>query len=350
MLSIKWEVPMIQHISIQPYQVRGYSEIKINSPEAMNGFPLIAIDADSYIGGAEIQSGINFAPEAGRHCITIGKGCSLADSITFIIDINHDYKSVAQGNMFCLKDMKRTWKTGRKGSIIIQNDVWVGHGATIMAGVTLHNGCVIAADAVVTKDVPPYAIVGGNPAKVIRYRFDSNTIVSLQKIAWWDWPAEVKLARKTDFDLPVKEFIEKYSCHAGSAGRALPATPIEGQKEIVLFVADIAEPFPLYPKVFEQYFEKDRQNTELIIYLSKEASTPKNLKRIDQILQEYSDRDSYVTLQTGTDIDEQLLFQMADYYVATRHSRTVRHTCLADLYDVKILYGTDEPIFPESLQ
>ena len=79
-----------------------------------------------------------------------------------------------------------------------------------MAGVTLHNGCVVAAGTVVTKDVPPYAIVGGNPAKVIRYRFDDNIIDGLQKIAWWDWSSEVKEKRREDFLLPVEQFVQKY--------------------------------------------------------------------------------------------------------------------------------------------
>lgn len=94
--------------------------------------------------------------------------------------------------------------------IILQNDVWIGHGATVMAGVTLHNGCVVAANTVVTKDIPPYAIVGGNPARILRYRFDEDTIGGLQKIAWWDWPPALQQARKEDFTMPAPKFLEKY--------------------------------------------------------------------------------------------------------------------------------------------
>ena len=67
----------------------------------------------------------------------------------------------------------------------IGNDVWIGHGAFILPGVTIGDGAVIAAQAVVTKDVPPYAIVGGNPARVIRFRFDPDQIAALQELAWW---------------------------------------------------------------------------------------------------------------------------------------------------------------------
>jgi acetyltransferase-like isoleucine patch superfamily enzyme len=75
--------------------------------------------------------------------------------------------------------------------ILIGNDVWIGMNATIMGGVTVGNGAIIAAHSVVTKDVPPYAIVGGVPAKVIRYRFDDLLISKLESICWWDLPEVV---------------------------------------------------------------------------------------------------------------------------------------------------------------
>ncbi len=77
------------------------------------------------------------------------------------------------------------------GDIRIGNDVWIGLDVTIISGVTIGDGAILGARSVVTKDVPPYAIVGGNPARVIRYRFDSRTIDGLLKVRWWDWPDEV---------------------------------------------------------------------------------------------------------------------------------------------------------------
>lgn len=338
---------MIQQISIQPNQIRSYQQIRISDPGPLQNFPLLSIDTDSYIVQAEIQSGVNFDPSAGRHCIVIGKGCSLADKITFMIDLNHNYGAVAQGELSFLKNAAPLWRSPRKASIIIQNDVWVGHGATIMAGVTLHNGCVVAADAVVTKDVPPYTVVGGNPARILRRRFDEETATALQKIAWWDWPKDLQAARKNDFNLPVQEFIRKYLPNADKTAEYVPPQAAEA-RACVLFMPDIKAPHPLYPKIFREYLKTDRPHTELLIYLPKEDSGAQ--KTIEMILEQAGNRDSYITLQAGADLDENILFQMADYFVTTRDRETVRRTCLADLSGTKLLYGTDEPVFPEDLR
>lgn len=77
-----------------------------------------------------------------------------------------------------------------KGDIVIGNDVWIGYEATILSGVTIGDGAIIGAKAVVTKDVPAYSVVGGVPAKEIKRRFDADTIQKLQQIKWWDWSYE----------------------------------------------------------------------------------------------------------------------------------------------------------------
>lgn len=87
-----------------------------------------------------------------------------------------------------IKDITKAWDN--KGDIVIGNDVWIGYEAVILAGVTIGDGAVIGTRAVVTKDVPPYTIVGGVPAKPIRKRFTQETIDSLLKIKWWNWSKE----------------------------------------------------------------------------------------------------------------------------------------------------------------
>lgn len=95
--------------------------------------------------------------------------------------------------------------------IRIGNDVWLGCNVIITNGSNIGNGVIAGAGAVITKDVPDYAIVVGAPARIIRYRYSPEQIERLNKIAWWDWPDEVIRERYYDFYLPADEFLEKYS-------------------------------------------------------------------------------------------------------------------------------------------
>jgi acetyltransferase-like isoleucine patch superfamily enzyme len=98
-----------------------------------------------------------------------------------------------------------------KGDIIIENDVWIGAYATIMSGVKISNGAIVAANSVVTKDVPPYSIVAGNPAKIVKYRFDESQIEKLLKLSWWNWDEDkIKNEALTMWSNNIDNFIIKH--------------------------------------------------------------------------------------------------------------------------------------------
>lgn len=106
----------------------------------------------------------------------------------------------------CLYDEHKYADEINKHRVVIGNDVWIGARATLLAGVSVGDGAVIAAGAVVTKDVPPYAIVGGVPAKVIRYRFPEETVKSIWESQWWNWPEEY-IEQNADRFLKVDVFL-----------------------------------------------------------------------------------------------------------------------------------------------
>lgn len=114
--------------------------------------------------------------------LEIGRFCSIAPEVKFVVESDHPIERLSTFPMHrkVLCDEKR--ETVSKGSIRVEDDVWIGLGATILSGVHIGQGAVIAAGAVVTKDVPPYAIVGGNPARIIKYRFPEELIAELLKI------------------------------------------------------------------------------------------------------------------------------------------------------------------------
>src|SRR5690606_34153345 len=100
--------------------------------------------------------------------------------------------------------------------VTIGNDVWIGHGAVIMPGITIGDGAVIAANAVVTKDVPPYIVVGGVPARALRPRFPDAIAAGLQALAWWDWPLERLFTAVPDMQaMSAEEFLDKWEGAAG---------------------------------------------------------------------------------------------------------------------------------------
>lgn len=129
--------------------------------------------------------------------LIIGKFCSIACGVKFLFNsANHKMASLSTYTFplffeeWGLKKENVAQAWDQKGDIMIGNDVWIGYEAVILSGVTIGDGAVIGCRAVVTKDIPPYTIVGGVPAKPIRKRFDEETIKELQKIKWWDWPKE----------------------------------------------------------------------------------------------------------------------------------------------------------------
>ncbi len=132
-----------------------------------------------------------------REKLIIGKFCSIACGTKFLFNCaNHTLKSLSTYTFplfyeeWELEKSNITTAWDNKGDIVIGNDVWIGSEAVIMAGVHIGDGAIIAARAVVTKDVPPYTIVGGTPAKEIRKRFDAEVIQQLLMLKWWDWSAD----------------------------------------------------------------------------------------------------------------------------------------------------------------
>jgi virginiamycin A acetyltransferase len=151
--------------------------------------------------------------------VIIGKYCTFGPEVMFFPSMIHlpttDFQHKVISTYPLLSEIQRkekmnlpkgAWKEG----IVIGNDVWIGARAIILAGVQIGDGAVIGAGAVVTQDVPAYAISGGVPAKIIRKRFSQQQIDSLLKIAWWNWSDEKVTQNIDDFFSDVASFIQKH--------------------------------------------------------------------------------------------------------------------------------------------
>lgn len=139
--------------------------------------------------------------------IRIGKFVSIAQKCNFLLGGNHNYKNVTTYLPFEYE--KSDLHLSSNGDIEIGHDVWIGMDCTIMSGIKIGTGSVLAAGSVVVKDVEPYSIIGGNPAKVIKKRFDQNTIERLLESRWWDIPLEkLKGISKDLFSEDIENFIQ----------------------------------------------------------------------------------------------------------------------------------------------
>jgi acetyltransferase-like isoleucine patch superfamily enzyme len=153
--------------------------------------------------------------EAGMAGLKIGKFCSIAAGTTIILG-NHNINTATT---YPFSSLKKYWPGARRenikdhntnGDVIIGNDVWIGSNATIMSGITIGDGSVIAANSVVTKNVQPYSIVGGSPAKLLRMRHDDAVIEALLKIQWWNWSDEVIDERVNYLLSDINEFVNRF--------------------------------------------------------------------------------------------------------------------------------------------
>lgn len=158
------------------FKIKWKQKNKNNETVPNNYFPIDLVKI-----GSATYGELNIVTFNDDSKLLIKNYCSIAQNVTFLLDVEHEIRNISTYpfRAKCLHDKAEAFS---KGDIVIDDDVWIGYGATIMSGVHVGQGAVVAAGAVVTKDVPPYAIVGGVPAKVIKYRFTDEIIEVLMKV------------------------------------------------------------------------------------------------------------------------------------------------------------------------
>lgn len=316
-----------------------------------NGKNLMTVGPKSYLA--------EFRCEFGNDgYVSIGNYCSIAHDITFLIGLNHNYRAVTSYQSFLIgkstyspEDTRTDYESDYNWhdfQIIIGNDVWIGRGATIHGGVVIGNGAVIAANSLVVKDVPPYAIVGGNPARVIRYRFDAEVIEKLNRIKWWYWPEE-KIVQHKGLLNDVVAFVERFYVPEkrgqGDVARALGELRENGHR-IFYFMPDFDAVEPLWERILQQYLKKYTAADQTILLLEAKRMDPAFQEKIYAQIHSCGE-DAPLVVEYSSEQSLPLdILQNIDYFIAGKDYQSIQCCDYGQDYGVKILFGINAVVFP----
>lgn len=327
-------------------------------------FRALNIGAYSYIVDCKIMSRTTSNIDIGVHSIHIGKYTSISDNFKIIIDMDHDYRSLYQGIIIELSSIDKDVnfdgqilkRTNRKGEVLIGNDVWIGANVTVMGGVRIGDGAVVATGTVITKDVPPYAIVCGNPQKILKYRFSDEIIEKLRRIRWWNWSNEIIKERGEDFIGEVSDFAEKYDIDRSIINNNCIGIIDDKEKMktsvIITYFMDFEDNYPIYNQIINSFLNSYLyKNTRLYLCYNLNNIENKNkMEIIANIIAKDSrleNKISYVGIEDYK--EEEDIISQSDILITNRESRTMHRIELADLYHVKVISGVDLPLFKKEI-
>ena len=287
----------------------------------------------------------------GPQChVLIGKYSSIGHRIKFIAGLNHDSSRVSTYPFHeAFEGMHggsvNNYPESNHYQIVIGNDVWIGADVTLLGGVKIGNGAVIGAGAVVAKDVPPYAVVVGNPAKVIKYRFDEATIEWLQKLRWWNWTPEKIKSCWSEME-NMEAFKEKYreiptmkiSAECQELQNVIKQFKEEGY-QFYYFVPDLLSK----EKIWQAVLSKFANGTDKkILFIDMPAEIPSNVKsKFEKLINSYQ-QGQLVLNQSSGDYTCKCIIPLMDYIITTKEAEASLIADMASLAKTRVLYGRDE--------
>lgn len=246
---------------------------------------------------------------------------------------------------------------GRRGvhnQCVIGNDVCIESHVALIGGISIGNGAIIRAGAVVTEDVPPYAVMQGNPARVVQYRFDKETIRLLQQIKWWNW-TEARVRRYIPLLTgDIEKFIEKFlvsneeEFDSGETTNLLRTLRQQGYR-VYYFIPDFTSSEEIWRKVFRDYLSAYGAEDPVVLVLGMDAEAADEPKaEIEALLHALGDNAPLVLTHVRTSGGIDAILQQTDCFITTKEGISSLYVDYACDHGVKIFYGSDwkDDIFP----
>ena len=297
----------------------------------------------SYVNQANMEYG-------GKHChVLMGRYCSLAHRIVFEVGLNHDYHRVTtypfEDIAMMGGDKLNHYDNVNHNQIIIGNDVWIGCDVTILGGVRIGNGVVIGAGTVVAKDVPPYAVVVGNPGRIIKYRFTPEQIARLQEIKWWYWP-EDKIKEMLPLMDDVDLFLEKckdMKIHRNiedEAFIALQQLKKDGY-QIYYIIADIAYSDRIWYTVLKDFLKSFTVDDKVLLLIEiMSLDDNEIIDEMTELVSSYGDSAPLVLTHHNEGDFNPALLDVVDLFITTKNAES---SLLVDFLNnkAKMIYGLD---------
>lgn len=305
---------------------------------------MVTLGRKSYISDADYDYG------SLRAHILIGRYTSIAHAVTFEVGMNHSHREVTT---YPFRDFEILRADGDIGhaydhnhyQVVIGNDVWVGCHTIILGGVHIGNGAVIGAGAVVAKDVPPYAVVVGNPARVVKYRFPKDVIEKLQRIKWWYWDEATIEQRRGEMKYP-QAFAEKYDAALPSASSSITLYIEKAHadgKKVYALLWDAHGQKPVWDKVLQAYLEVFRAGDPVVLLIEIPADsreTPE-LGRVQEMARAHGSDAPQILLHHAETLPSWDVLPYVDTFIAGCSEASSVYVDFAETFGVDVRSGCD---------
>lgn len=346
--------------SIEPNKLKEEDRILIKSTNYKQ-YTGAFVGPYTYCWNLSVDNGIEFEASCGRLCynLQIGNFNSIGNNLQLCFGKNHNIKTVSTGGVeLFLKannievDYAKGSSFNEKGNIVIQNDIWFGENVTIMPNVLIRNGAVIARNSHVVSDVPAYAVVGGNPARLIGYRYTKEQIEKLQKIQWWYWNTDKIMRYAEYFTEDIDRFCDRFYDEAEAEYESYIKNR-EQKKDTYFVFVDYYEEYCSFPYILESFLDmySKEEEKELLLFIRDDCSVEKiEDALLDNLLNVVNDITmspeilSSVEVRRGTFIEAKSCFLNCSHFITTRTYNTVYFTCLAEQLGIEIISGVDSKI------